>query len=58
MAEFMTKVANPVKMPSHEDLTLSIHGVRRRLKKEMDPEKRYRLMIIGQQLRLLRKQLA
>lgn len=57
MAEFLTKVQNPVKMPSREDLTLSIHGVKRRLKYETDPDKRYVLKTIRRELSYLRHQL-
>jgi hypothetical protein len=57
MAEFLTKVENPVKLPDREVLTNSIHGVRKRLKVEMDPEKRRKLKVIRHELSLLRAQL-
>lgn len=48
---------NPVKLPNREVITNAIHLIKKRLKYETDPDKRYRLKTIRREMSQLRNQL-
>lgn len=57
IAPFAVRVECPGKLPSREVITNSIHLIKKRLKYETDPDKRYRLKTIRRELSRLRQEL-